>query len=73
MQVPLVHRGLRVVTPRFLELAHEEGHVVHVWTINDPAQMHRLLDAGVDGLVTDVPALAAQVFRERGLDPSPTT
>ncbi|PWD52381.1 glycerophosphodiester phosphodiesterase [Serinibacter arcticus] len=71
VQVPLTYQGLRVVTPEFLATAHAHGHVVHVWTVNDPSEMHRLLDLGVDGLVTDVPAAAAAVFAERGLAVAP--
>lgn len=67
VQVPLTFRGVPVITPRFLAGAHEAGHVVHVWTVNEVEQMHRLLDLGVDGLVTDVPSVAVGVFRERGL------
>ena len=43
----------RVVTPGFVRRAHRHGLQVHVWTINEPAEMHRLLDLGVDGIVTD--------------------
>jgi glycerophosphoryl diester phosphodiesterase len=41
------------VTPRMVRLLHRAGVEVHVWTVNDPAVMSRLLDWGVDGLVTD--------------------
>ena len=67
VQVPLTFRGLPVLTPAFLELAHAQEHVVHVWVINDPGEMHRLLDLGVDGIVTDYPQRAAEVFTARGL------
>lgn len=67
VQVPLTFRGLPVVTARFLAGAHSAGHVVHVWTVNDPQEMERLLDLGVDGIVTDVPSVAAAVFAGRGL------
>lgn len=67
VQVPRTFRGLPVVTPRFLAGAHSAGHVVHVWTVNEPAEMDRLLDLGVDGIVTDVPSIAMDVFRRRGI------
>jgi glycerophosphoryl diester phosphodiesterase len=58
LQVPEVHGPHRVVSPEFVEQAHGIGIEVHVWTINEPADMVRLLDWGVDGIMTDNPALA---------------
>src|SRR5699024_1107221 len=55
VQVPPTHRGVRVVTPAFVRRAHGLGLAVHVWTIDDAPTMHRLLDLGVDGIVTDRP------------------
>jgi glycerophosphoryl diester phosphodiesterase len=55
-----------VVTPGYIRRAHALGLVVHVWTINDPAEMRRLLDLGVDGIVTDRADLLKQVMQERG-------
>jgi glycerophosphoryl diester phosphodiesterase len=53
VQVPERAGILRVITPRVVRAMHSAGVEVHVWTVNDPSDMIRLLDAGVDGLVTD--------------------
>ena len=53
LQVPERQGRIRVVTPRFVEFAHHCGVEVHVWTINDPTEMQRLVHLGVDGIVTD--------------------
>ena len=70
LQVPLRHGPVRVLTPRMIRLAHKAGREVHVWTINDPRVMHRLLDAGVDGIVTDRIDRALEVLRERRAHPT---
>ncbi|WP_209753617.1 MULTISPECIES: glycerophosphodiester phosphodiesterase [unclassified Arthrobacter] len=66
LQVPVSYGGIRVVTPAFVRRAHRHGLQVHVWTINDPAEMDRLLDLGVDGIVTDRADLLKQVLQDRG-------
>lgn len=66
LQVPVRRGGIEVVTRGFVRRAHRLGLVVHVWTINDPAEMRRLLDLDVDGLVTDRADLLRDVLRERG-------
>ena len=66
VQVPTSFRRLPIVTPRFIESAHGAGLEVHVWTIDDPTEMHRLLDLGVDGIMTDRPELLKDVLTERG-------
>jgi glycerophosphoryl diester phosphodiesterase len=53
VQVPERRGPLRIITRRTVERIHAAGAEVHVWTINDPADMARLLDVGVDGIVTD--------------------
>ena len=64
-QVPEGARGVRIVTQRFVERAHAAGKHVHVWTINDEEAMHRLLDLGVDGIVTDRPDILNDVVAAR--------
>lgn len=65
-QVPMEVRGRRLVTPRYVDKAHQLGLQVHVWTIDDPAVMTELLDIGVDGLMTDDAVTLKQVLIERG-------
>jgi glycerophosphoryl diester phosphodiesterase len=65
-QVPLRHRNLAIVTPRFVRAAHRRGPHVHVWTVDDPDEMRRLVDLGVDGIMTDRADLLRDVLVERG-------
>lgn len=62
LQVPVRYGRITVVDGRFLEAAHRAGKHVHVWTIDDPAEMRRLLDLGVDGLMSDRPDLLLTVL-----------
>ena len=65
-QVPTSQSGLQIITARTVEAAHEVGMDVHVWTIDDPDEMHRLLDLGVDGIMTDRPGVLKDVLVARG-------
>jgi len=65
-QVPATYAGLDVVTEAFVVAAHHAGVAVHVWTINDVQEMSRLLDVGVDGLMSDRPTPLAALLTERG-------
>jgi glycerophosphoryl diester phosphodiesterase len=65
-QVPHRYRRLRVVDRRFLAHAHRMGLQVHVWTIDDAAEMRDLLDLGVDGIMTDRVDVLRDVFLSRG-------
>jgi glycerophosphoryl diester phosphodiesterase len=64
-QVPEVSGATRVVSPRFVRYAHAAGVAVQVWTVNETADMERLLDWGVDGLISDRPDRAVEVVRGR--------
>jgi glycerophosphoryl diester phosphodiesterase len=55
LQIPTEFAGQPLITERLVEHAHEHAVAVHAWTINDEAEMRRLLDLGVDGIVTDDP------------------
>jgi glycerophosphoryl diester phosphodiesterase len=55
---------MKVITPRFVAAAHRHGIQIHVWTIDDPAEMEKLLAAGVDGIMTDVPDVLLEVLAE---------
>ncbi len=65
LQIPTEFGGNPLVTPKLIDHLHTHGIAIHVWTINEPAEMHRLLDLGVDGLVTDHPERMAAVLAER--------
>lgn len=66
-QVPETQSGIQVVDHRFVRTAHALGLQVHVWTINEPERMHRLLDLGVDGIMTDHIDTLREVMADRGV------
>jgi glycerophosphoryl diester phosphodiesterase len=63
-QVPEQSGSTRVVSPRFVRLAHQVGVAVQVWTVDEPEDIRRLLGWGVDGIISDRPDIAAEVVRE---------
>ena len=65
-QVPVQRRGIPIVDAAFVRVCHNAGLAVHVWTIDEPAEMERLLDLGVDGIMTDRPSSLKEVLERRG-------
>lgn len=66
VQVPALWRGVRIADARFVAAAHRAGLPVHVWTVDERAQMEALLDLGVDGIMTDRPRVLRSVMQARG-------
>lgn len=67
LQVPATVGDIDVVTARFVEVAHSFDLAVHVWTVNDEEEMERLLDRGIDGLITDRPSVLRSVMARRAV------
>jgi glycerophosphoryl diester phosphodiesterase len=66
VQIPETVRGVVVTNAAVVRTAHRAGLQVHVWTVDDAGAMHRLFDLGVDGIMTDRPAVLKQVLEDRG-------
>ena len=66
VQLPRSQSGIPVITRRSVRGFLAGGYDVHVWTVNDPAEMRLLLDWGVNGLITDRPDQLKDVLIERG-------
>jgi glycerophosphoryl diester phosphodiesterase len=66
LQIPKAWRGVPLATRRTVAAAHACGMQVHVWTVDEAAEMARLLDMGVDGLITDRPSLLRDLMIQRG-------
>jgi glycerophosphoryl diester phosphodiesterase len=65
-QVPLQLGGRALVDERFLAAAHDRGLQVHVWTVDTEEDSTAMLDLGVDGIMTDRPAMLREVLEKRG-------
>jgi glycerophosphoryl diester phosphodiesterase len=65
LQIPTEFAGRPLVTRELVAFAHAHDVQVHVWTVNDPAEMRRLLDLGVDGIVSDYPSRVRDVIAAR--------
>ena len=66
-QIPTEYENFALVTPETVAAIHALGAEVHVWTINDPDEMNRLLDLGVDGIMSDFPVRLLDVAQKRGI------
>lgn len=66
VQVPTRALGLTLVDAGFVARAHRLGLAVDVWTVDEATQMERLLDLGVDGIMTDSPTVLRDVLARRG-------
>jgi glycerophosphoryl diester phosphodiesterase len=67
LQIPWRIGAVPVLTTRHVRLAHDAGRVVHVWTVNSRSEMESLIDAGVDGIVSDRADILRDVLESRGL------
>lgn len=67
IQVPPSAFGIELVTETFVNVAHESGLAVHVWTVDEPSEIARLCRLGVDAVMSDRPATLVQVLSELGV------
>jgi len=65
LQIPPKFHEIPLVTAEIVAAAHTLGLEIHVWTINEPREMERLLDLGVDGIMSDFPGRLHEVVRRR--------
>jgi len=72
LQVPEIHGTVQIVTDKLISRLHKKGVPIQVWTINEEADMYRLLEMGVDGIVTEDPRLLMQVLHSRRSKPHHT-
>lgn len=66
LQVPVRAYGIEIVRPQFVKFVHDLGMQVHVWVVDEPEEMHRLYDIGVDAIMTDRPRVLKKVLQDRG-------
>ena len=66
-QIPITQWGVPILTKRFLRIAKKENKLVHVWTVDDKEEMFKLIEFGVDGIMTDKPSVLKQAMTERNL------
>lgn len=64
LRLAALHPYQEQVTPKLLQQVHARGQQLNTWTVNDPAEMRRLIDLGVDGIITDRPDLLSALLSE---------
>lgn len=67
LKLHALHPPAHLTNEKLIQLARKNGYQVNTWTINEPAEMHRLIDLGVNSIITDYPDRLNQVFTERNL------
>ena len=64
LQIPMEELGFKFDEERLIEIAHEHNIAVQYWTVNDEADMRRLIELGVDGIMTDYPSKLKEIYQE---------
>ncbi len=62
LQLPTSFRGINLVRKRLIKAAHSMDIAVHYWTVNSPEKMERLIELGVDGIITDRPDILIELL-----------
>jgi glycerophosphoryl diester phosphodiesterase len=68
MQLPLSYAGVRLIDERLVDAVHRHGLALHVWTVDDEEEMERLVDEGVDGIMSDRPSVLSTVLGRLGVN-----
>lgn len=64
LRLAALHPYHEQVTPQFVQQTHSRGQQINTWTVNEPAEMRRLIALGVDGIITDRPDLLSSLLIE---------
>ncbi len=64
-QIPRFHGEIQLATKEFIAASHAAGKAVHIWTVNDKAEMETLIDLGVDGIMSDLPSVMVPVIERK--------
>lgn len=67
VQVPVSFKGITIITKKLINFIHSQNKKIHVWTIDDKIEMQRLIDLGVDGIMTDRPSVLKEVLIKNNL------